>query len=101
MTSRPFKDNVTKLTDTVGQFLASTEIQELVDKRRPGFTVRPLRPLRPMTIRAFLGLDYQRQLALCEGQMHLVAAIVAKGTKLEDLVRGMTVETVEYVRDVT
>jgi hypothetical protein len=77
--------NVTQLTDTVGQFLDSAEFPDLIE---PGLAVPALIPLRRRTIEYFMGLTFDRQLAMCEGVHGVVAAIVGKGTDLEGKCQG-------------
>ena len=82
--------NVTRLTDTVGQFLNSTEFPEFPEFIDPGPAIPPLRAVRGMTFEEFMNALAHDQLDLCGHRDDVVAAIVEKGNRLREFCRSLS-----------
>ncbi len=85
---------MTRLTDTVGQFLNSTEFPDFID---PGPAIPPLRAVRGTTFEEFMNALAHDQLDLCGHRDDVVAAIVEKGNRLREFCRSLSSSLSQFI----
>jgi hypothetical protein len=87
---------VTRLTDTVGQFLNSTEFPDFFDPG-PAIPQAPLRAVRGTTFEEFMNALAHDQLDLCGQRDDVVAAIVEKGNRLREFCRSLSSSLSQFI----